>query len=197
MSNEINIMKLSDLCTTVKKGLSSYYLKNKDEEGTDMSVVNIKDVHEGYIDTSTVDRINVHVTDAVENAKIKHGDLLISTKGSNLRVAVADTSIEGFVFSANLTVLTLADNIDPEIVAAYLNCPHGQQELNKRVGGSSVKTLNTRQLLEVPIPVPTLETQQELSHLLKNIRECTLSLAKEATAWKQIADEALIKTLDV
>lgn len=197
MSNEIPTIKLGDICATTKPGLSSYYFKKREEEGTKLSVVNIKDVREGYIDSSDIDCVDVHLTSGIEKSKIKTGDIIISTKGSNLRAAVADKNIEGFVFSANLTVLTLKHAIDPEIVVSYLNSSYGQQELNKRAGGSTFRTLNTKQLLEVAVPMPPLEKQQELGRLLKDIREYTQSLTEEASKWTQIAEETVIRTLEL
>ncbi|MCD4808223.1 MAG: restriction endonuclease subunit S, partial [Methanococcoides sp.] len=161
VAKELDIKLIGDLSIVAKNGLSSYYLKKQDKGNKDLPVINVKDIQKGKIDSDSVEHINVHETDALEKAKVSKGDLIVSTTGT-FKAAVADESVEGFAISANLTAITLSDVVKPEIVAAYLNSPMGQKELNMRGGGGSTMRVNKNQLLEVPMPVLPLEKQEEL-----------------------------------
>lgn len=178
----------------VKVGLSSYYLKKQDKDGKEISLINIKDIQEGRIDSTTVDRILVRETDALEKAKVSTGDLILSTTGT-FKAAVADESIDGFAISANLNAITFSKDVIAEVVAAYLNSPAGQKELNKRAGGGTTVGINKTQLRNVLIPVPTLEVQEDLQEFIGLAQEYSNLLSKEAENWKSIVDAVIVKTL--
>lgn len=99
------------------------------------------------------------------------------------------------MISANLIALTLSDQILPEIVAAYLNSPRGQRELEARAGGSAIKGLNTKSLLEVPIPVPPIEQQEALSRYISSAHEYEALIKKELELRNLITDEIIRRVM--
>ena len=192
LNKDISKRTINEICTTVKSGLSSYYLKGKIEDAKSVQVINVKDIQDGFIDSSTVEQVPVRETDLLEKSKIKKGDLILSTKGVNLKAAVADESIDGFAISANLTALTLSDEVKPEIVAAYLNSPIGQKELHKRAGGATLKRLNTKSLMELPVPIISLEKQEELHQQIQLTYEYNRSMLEEGDKRKLIIGTVLV-----
>lgn len=179
----------------IKSGLSSYYLKNQEKDGKEIFLVNVKDIKDGRIDLNSVDNIKVRETDAIEKARVCEGDLILSTVG-NFKAAVADESVNGFVISANLTAITLSDKVIPEVVAAYLNSPAGQNELNKRAGGGTTVGLNKKQLKNVEIPVAELELQKNLQRFIELGQEYSRLLSEEAEIWNNIVDAIVVEKLD-
>lgn len=182
---------LGDL-SVVKPGLSSYYMR---EGEVVVPVVTLKDVQDGKIVSETVDLVSVRKTDLLNTSRIAPGDVVVTIKGTNFRAAVADESAAGFLFSANLIALTLSDQILPEIVGAYLNSPLGQRELNARAGGSAIKGLSTKSLLEVPIPVPPMERQEALRGYLSIAREYEDLIKKELELRNRIRDEIIRRVM--
>lgn len=179
----------------IKMGLSSYYLNNQDKDGKEIPLINVKDIQDGKIDSTTVDHIKVRETDALGKARVSKGDLILSTTGT-FKAAVADESIDGFAISANLNAVTFSEDVNPEVVAAYLNSLAGQRELNKRAGGGVTAGLNKNQLNGVLIPVPESGLQQDLAQFIAFAQEYSNLLSKEAEIWRNIIDAVIIKTLD-
>lgn len=151
LGNQLPIFTLGELASTVKRGLSSYYLHG---DGVKVPLINIKDIANGKVSVETVEHVSVHETSLLEKSRIAPGDLLVTIKGLNFKAAVADESVKDFAISANLIALTLSNKIRSEVVAAYLNSPVGQKILWSRAGGAVIRGLTTRTLLKVPIPVP-------------------------------------------
>lgn len=187
-SNEKLIITLGDL-GVAKQGLSSYYMRDGDEV---VPLVTLKDVQDGNITSETVDRVPVKKTPRLGKSRLAIGDVVIIIKGSNFRAAVVDESAAGFVISSNMIALTLSDKILPEIVAAYLNSPSGQRELEARAGGSTIMGLNTKSLLEVPIPVPSLDQQEALSRYFSSAREYE-DITKKELELRNVIKEAIIR----
>ena len=174
---------------TVKQGLSSYYMRDGDEV---VPLITLKDVQEGRIVSATVDRVPVKKTDRLDKSRLAIGDVVITIKGTNFRAAVVDESAAGFIISSNLIALSLSDKILPQVVAAYLNSPMGQRELESRAGGSNIMGLNTKSLLEVPIPIPPLEQQEALSRYLSSAREYE-DVTKKELELRNVIKEAIIR----
>jgi len=160
-----------------------------------MPVINVKDIQDGFIDLNTINRVSVRETNLLERSKVSKGDLLIATKGGTFKVAVVDESVEGFVISANLIALTLSDKVKPEVVAAYLNSSIGSREINKRAGGAALKGLNTKLVMEIPVPLISMEKQEELYKLIKLTQEYNSSMLEEVEKRKQVLDAIIIDSM--
>jgi type I restriction enzyme S subunit len=175
-----------------KRGLSSYYLREGD---VTVPFITLKDLRVGRIVAETVDEILVRNTELLERSRVAPGDVIIAIKGTSFRAAVADESIDGFVISANLIALTPSEKVKPEIIAAYLNSPAGQREMEMRAGGGTIKGLNTKSLLEVPIPIIPLGDQEVLSRYLALAEEYDTILKRELDLCKEIKDAVIFHTM--
>jgi restriction endonuclease S subunit len=190
LSNSLQRIKLRDCIIVRKKGLSSYYLSGEDLK---VPLINIKDIQEGAIDAQTVDYVSVRRTGILEGSRISPGDVIISIRGSNFKVAVADDTISNFVISSNLVALTPSDKIRPEVLVAYLESSAGQSQLQSLAGGESIKGLSLKALLEVEIPVPPLEQQEILSQYLRLGKEYTRVVREELDLREKVKDAILMK----
>jgi len=170
MKNNIsNPMSLGTITTSVKRGLSSSYLKDGD---TEVRVVKAKDINEsGFLNIENVDTHEVKSTAALKKAQLEKNDVLITLKGSSFKVALVPEQAQDFVVSANIIALTIGDQIRPEIVAWYLTSPMGVHQLQKCAAGTALMSLNTTQLLEIEIPIPSLEKQEIITSYLRDLAE--------------------------
>lgn len=192
LGNGLPAYPLGEITKVVKRGLSSYYLQGKDAV---VSLINIKDIQDGKVIRETVESVFVKETPLLEKSRVLPGDLIITIKGLNFRAAVADESISNFVISANLIALTLSENIKPEVVAAYFNSPIGQSSLLSRSGGSVIKGLSTKTLLEVPIPVPSLIEQEKLSGFLSLVQQYNALLREELELRNKMANALIARIM--
>ncbi len=176
MKSQLERKKLADIVVILKMGLSSYYLKGDDET---VKIINNKDIENGKINPDSIERVSVKKTPLLEKSRIEAGDLIVTTKGYNFKAAIADESVADFVISANLIAIKLSNNIQPEIVAAYLNSTRGQRDLQALASGSSIQGLNANSFLEIQVPIPPLHEQKLLSEYLFLAKEYNSLLRKE------------------
>ena len=145
MKNQIsNPTSLGSITTSVKRGLSSSYLKDGD---TEVRLIKAKDITEnGLLNTDTVDMQTVKKTAALEKAQLQKNDVLITLKGNSFKIALVPELAQDFVVSANIIALTIdGKKIRPEIVAWYLKSPSGMHQIQKCAAGSALPSLNTTQ----------------------------------------------------
>jgi type I restriction enzyme M protein len=188
LSKEILNKTLSELTAQVKNGLSSYYVNTGD---VTVYLVNVKNVQNGRIDASNVETVKVRATEAIDRNRLEKGDLVVTAKGQNFKAAVAENNVEGYAISSNLIALKLNSQVDPELVAAYLNSPLGQREINARAAGGIVRGLNSKALLEIPVPIPPIEKQKVLVECLRIINEYSEILDKEQTLVDKIRNSVI------
>lgn len=188
MSIKIEMKSMYDLVTQIKRGLSSYYVQN---EGREVSFINIKDVSRGNVDVKSVEKVKIKETGALEKSRIQPKDIIITAKGSAFKVAVANDKCKDFVISSNLIALTLNNEILPEIVAAYLNSPCGQRELQSRSAGVAQRALNIKSLLETKIPVPDKKNQKFIAEYFILAKEYETLSRKEQELRKKINDQII------
>ena len=190
MKNELEIKKLRNLTRTLKMGLSSYYLKGDDEV---VKIINTKDLENGKINSDSVNSVSVKKTPLLEKSRIEAGDLIVTTKGTNFKAAVADQSVANSVISANLIAIKLSNEVQPEIVAAYLNSSRGQRDLQALSSGSSIQGLNANSLLEIQVPIPPLPEQKWMVNYLSLATEYNSLLKRELELRDKLADTIITK----
>ena len=121
MKNQIsNPMSLGSITTSVKRGLSSSYLKDGD---TDVRLIKAKDITEnGLLNTDTVDMQTVKKTAALDKAQLQKNDVLITLKGNSFKIALVPELARDFVVSANIIALTIdGKKFDPRLLRGILS----------------------------------------------------------------------------
>lgn len=179
---------LKELVTDIKRGLSSYYLQ---DEGKMAPLINIRDVSKGTVNTETVAQVKIKETPALKKTRIVPGDIIITVKGSAFKAAVAGLEVRDYIISSNLIAFTINDEILPELVAAYLNSPEGQAQLQARASGIAQKFLNEKALMEMPIPIPPKDKQTQLAIYLSLSRELNFLIEREYELRAQLNDRII------
>lgn len=184
---------LSELTIEIRRGISSYYFS---DEGIKIPLINIGALQNGQIVSDSIDGVTVKQTEAIKKSTIAAGDVLIGIKGS-FKAAVADEKTQGSVISANVIALKLNAAIMPNLLVAYLNSPSGQRKLCARAGGAIQKALNLKALLEIPIPVPSIERQRELTEYLSLLKKYTELIEREQRLREKVTNTIIHECMGV
>lgn len=196
--SKTHFVLMEDCIKSVKRGISTQRLNEENEESIETPFVGVKAVQqEGYVDNENVDWIKIRDRNTIKKATVTTGDLILTLRGSCIKCAVADSSVDGYAISANLIALTLTEKIKPEIVAAYLNGPVGQRELTKRAGGTTMLSLNLKRLKEVPIPIRSIEEQETILRFIKLSNQYRKNLVKELELWDNMRESFIVKRLGI
>lgn len=181
---------IRDLVISTRRGLSSPYLKDGTEP---IRLVKAKDItSDGRLSMDTIDTERVKRTPAFDKALIKPGDLLVTVAGTKFRSAVVREEAEDLIASNSLIALSFdRTKILPEFAVMYLNSSRGQADIQRWASGAVMMSLNTATLLEVTIPVPPIDKQQQLVDLLHVVRGYRAILELETALLNQITDSLM------
>jgi type I restriction enzyme S subunit len=135
----------------------------------------VANVQDGFIDTSEMKTIRVNKTD-FKKYLLEPGDVLL-TEGGDFdklgRGAVWDGRISPCIYQNHLfRVRCDRSLILPDYLTAYTSSTAGKQYfLTIAKQTTNLATINSTQLKAMPVPVPSLETQQFLIAIMATHRE--------------------------
>jgi hypothetical protein len=191
ITEQIPVRRLSELMKFVFQGvlLSRY----RNDTAPHRSLVNVSDLEHLYIEG---DLALVQVT--LPNSKhwLREGDVVVTLRGSDLKASVVtQAAVEG-VAGQNLAVLRPGAEIYPLYLAVLLR----SQWMRTKLSGLYMQSTGTQiirlsQLVELPIPVPSLETQHKIARFFLALEKRNRLALEEISARQQLADSVLIHIL--
>lgn len=189
IENCVEMKTLKDIVLRIDRGLSSHYTK----DGTfKVQMISIKDIDNSEINSNNIEYVNVRDKTVIEKARIQPGEILLASKGNYYKSALVKQKDSNYIISSNIILLKVKNQILPEFVVAYLNSPIGQKELSNKATGSYIKYLNIDSLLDIPIPIPSIEKQKLIKNYLEIYHEYKNILKRELDLRDVIAHDLLI-----
>jgi type I restriction enzyme M protein len=166
-----NTVPLGDLVSTVRPMPTV----NESQQHLEVLEVGAADLPKfGYIKTTgrTV-KIDPEIAQKNKHQFLKPLDIVLIVKGSVGKIGIVPTKVPlqgggGWVAGQSATILRVEDQskINPRTLALYLRSVLGQELLKTIVSGATIQLIQLRELLRLPIIVPSLEEQLKIASAL-------------------------------
>jgi len=140
---------------------------------------------EGSISTEGMERAVLSSSKNTDRYILQEGDVVVMARGSAIRAGFITREVaeKGIIASASFIIIRPnKDEIQGEVIVAYLNSSLGQHRLLALSIGAAIQHIPTSSLKEMEIPVPALVTQKIISDIFYASREAyqaTLALAEQ------------------
>ena len=182
--------KLKDIAL-VQMGLSFRSRIEPDAHGN-MSVIQMRDLTEdNKLDHSNLTTININ--DINERHLIKYKDLVFRSRGKTTTATIIDEEPCQAVVSAPLFLVRVTNkNVLPEYLCWFINLSSSQAFLHSRATGTAMTMIGKSALDALEIPLPNLETQEQIVALAD-------LLNKEQRLMRDLAEqkEKLVKAIQM
>jgi len=96
---------------------------------------------------------------------LRVGDIVIPSRGDYYYAWLFEGADEPIFPLGQLNVIRTAANLSPHYLVWYLNRKTTQTKISQLLTGSSIQALTKASLLTIPIEVPSLRKQHEISEL--------------------------------
>lgn len=164
------------------------------QQNGDFLVVQAKNI----LSDGTVDELGL-VPIANDNyrttAFVQKWDVLISVRG-NLRAGILHSGHQHVLAASSVNIIRCqSKEVLPDYLAIYLNSEPVQKILAQKVVGSSVSSILKKDLAELPIKIPDLNTQQKIIQLEHGKRDLEKLLSRKIQLLSNITDHVINKTL--
>lgn len=129
-------------------------------------LISIGNIVDGKIVVSEADKIQIERKWAGVY-EVKPGDLLITSKGTQFKVAMVEKEIKAIV-SANLFIVrTYEDKYIPDVLKYYLESELGQSLIEGIIKGTAIKSIAHKDIEKFAVPEIDMETQKRVLNMIK------------------------------
>jgi restriction endonuclease S subunit len=140
----------------------------RDAGEREVPLLNVRDLQDGRVPPrDAVAKRSVPVDADIERYTVRAGDVVVTCRGTQLKIATITPASEGSLISANLIALRAGREMQPAVLLVFLQSPAGHKALLQRGQSSSLSlSLTPRAVGELLIPVPPLAVQQQIAELV-------------------------------
>lgn len=141
-------LKLKDIAA-VTRGLQNH----PGGEIGDRYLLNVRDIREDKICFENAERIERKKEDWEEKYRIKEDDIIITCKGSALKIAMVPPDPPPAYISGNLTVIRVNGEVySPYLLYEYFKSERGQTALSLIQTGTTIRILGNKNLEQLSVP---------------------------------------------
>ncbi|WP_116869991.1 restriction endonuclease subunit S [Vibrio splendidus] len=149
---------LSSCCTeTISYGIVQP--GTHDDDG--VPVVRVNNFTKNGLELSDVLRVSQSVNDKYKRTVLKGGEVLLTLVGSTGQSVIVPDSMAGWNVPRAIAVLRVSDEVGAEWVNCCLQSPIVKHFLDARANTTVQKTLNLKDVKDIPIPVPPTEYKEK------------------------------------
>ncbi|WP_295475845.1 type I restriction-modification system subunit M/S [uncultured Subdoligranulum sp.] len=143
-------LRLGDVAS-ITRGLQ--LAKGSQVCSTPRYLLNIRDLQNGEILFETADQVEVGSVSLEEKYRIQEDDIILTSKGSALKIAIVPPNPPASYLGGNLTRIRVRnDRYSPYLLYEYLISERGQNALNLIQTGTTIRVLGSANLKELNIP---------------------------------------------
>jgi restriction endonuclease S subunit len=141
--------------------------KLKEVAGGNLLVLQLKDITNAFF-INPASAAKVKEEEIKEQYLLRPGDVVFRSRGQTNTAAIV-SSIDGpTVCAAPLNQIRITSpEVLPEYVCWYTNQPDAQTYFNRHAKGTSVRMIGRDALANLPIPIPSIEKQREITAIAK------------------------------
>ena len=162
---------------------------NAKAENGNVAVINISNITDTGIDYENLDQIEEEER-KVSRYILEDGDVLVTARGTTVKIAVFEKQQMICIPSANINVIRPKDMLRGAYLKLFLESPVGIKMLQSLQRGTVVVNINYKDIIELEVPVLPLEAQdaliEEYNTGLKFYKE-TIAAAEEG--WRGVQQE--------
>lgn len=162
----LNPVKLTDIVEAIRgKDVSKKKLddeQNKDKAGY---LLNLSDLKDFKINIPK-QKISQEILDEYDKYLIKPMDIVISTRSSELKIAIANESLarNNIIISSNFNILRVKDNkISPYYLFAFLTSQIGTEQFEQLMTGTVINVISQKALQEYKVSLLSQEAQEDIA----------------------------------
>lgn len=161
INNQSNNVSLSNLAHSIYRGFN-VSSKSVEEGFGDYKIIKLSDVKDGEINLEDLTHVTLKRKSKVEMYIVQRGDVIISNRGTSIKIAVVPHVEENIILSHNFLGIRCTNQLDPYFLKEYLESPVGQYMLTSKQIGTNILTINPKDLEDIKVPVLDIEAQMEI-----------------------------------
>lgn len=181
----INRIKLKDIAE-VFRGKS---VLKKDVKPGSISILNISDIEDGEIRYTDMDTLDEEER-KVKRYELIEGDLVLTCRGTSVKVAVFHQQKNIIIASANVIIIRSQSQVLGEYIKLFFESPIGITLIKSFQRGTTVMNINHTDIMEIEIPIVPMSQQLDIvEEYRKEFLLYKETVAKAENRWQEIKNK--------
>lgn len=181
----------------VYRGINMPSKQTVKESGKDYKVIQLTDVQNGEIQFETLQTMTIKDSKKAQQYMVKKGDVLISSRGTTIKIVVVPDIEEEIILSHNFIGLRPTSHYDGQFLKAYMESPLGQYYLSASQKGSAVKVISMKEIVGIPVPELSYDEQQRIGNQYVQANDDYKKAIQEAERMKRDSYLNLYKEMEI
>ena len=158
---------------------------------SDYCLLNIGDIRDGEIDVNSLTGIKIKNPRWLSLYLLKPGDVIVSGRGSAIKVAVVEEDMPSMIPASNLICIRVnRKKMNPYFLKLYLESNTGKTLLEGVQTGTSIKVLNPGNIENIPVPAVSIEEQDKIAETYRNAwKKYRETIRRAETEFKNTVEE--------
>lgn len=173
-------IELKELAIIIR-GMNTPPKKALEQQEGKYHLLQLADVQDGKIQFQQLNAIDLE-PDKASAYEVKEGDILLSSRGTAIKIAVVPALDKKLIASHNFIVIRPNNNVNSYFVKSFLESPIGTYYISSKQKGTAVTVLSVKDIESIPVPKVDMETQNKLGAAFAeadNELEKAIQLAKD------------------
>ncbi|EPG6460915.1 TPA: restriction endonuclease subunit S [Citrobacter freundii] len=151
-------------CT--KGGNISYGIVQPGQHQDDgIGIIRVNNIQNGKISVADVLKVSHDIESKFSKTRLEGGEVLLTLVGSTGLSAITTKDLHGWNVARAIAVIKPSDEISAEWIHICLQSPYTKYFLDSRANTTVQKTLNLKDVKEIPLPIPPIEERMNLEKI--------------------------------
>jgi type I restriction enzyme S subunit len=165
MNSELPLLPLSEIVRG-DSPITYGVVKPGEEDPSGVPFVRSGDVNGGNIDITSLRTITDEVSSQYRRTLLEGGEILVSLVGNPGQAAIVPDCLKGANIARQVALLRIAPDFSRDYIYYYLTSRQGRDSLVAYSKGSVQQVINLGDLQKVEIPIPPIDQQKAIAHIL-------------------------------
>ncbi len=167
--SKYEIKRIGDICSRIVDGPFGTQLKVEDYTTEGIPVIRISNVKSGEISENNLVKISLEKHAELKRSRVLPNDVLLTKAGAILGYsAVFPSYLKEGNITSHLVTITCKPEVNPHYLKTFFLSNVGQEQIYRWGNKSTRPELNTEEVRKIFIPIPSLETQNQIVDIMQS-----------------------------
>ncbi|POU75462.1 restriction endonuclease subunit S [Leclercia sp. LSNIH6] len=158
-----------------------------------IGIIRVNNIQNGKISVADVLKVSHDVEIKFSKTRLEGGEVLLTLVGSTGLSAITTKDLHGWNVARAVAVIKPSDEISAEWIHICLQSPYTKYFLDSRANTTVQKTLNLKDVKEIPLPIPPIQERMNLEKFYFDL-ENKINLNFEINQTLEQISQALFKS---
>ncbi len=152
--------------------------------------VSLKDLANGRVVLHELTTVRAEHPTKVQRYMAQPGDILISARGTQPKVAIVPPDVAGAVLTSTLIGIRPGRDLLPEVLMAFFWSPGGRNALISRVrSGTRQIALSAADVAKIEVPVPPMWIQRRVAELMQAAQKYSAAAEEAERLFRELTTQ--------